>query len=264
MNQMYKFTSPGEPFNGYASSNDTELTHSIVVEENWIKYRLMSNEVILVSVKFDFQQFKTHNNYYDQTLWAFDDEAIKQSIVELNESENKNNFYYTVFNDDIIPVFKKTLSLKLPKIFQTPGLNACALIRFFVKSVNINSEELDIIFATGANTNVSYYYNDEAITPQILDKYMTLVSDITYTTDKDNSTINPGDEINVTVSTDQTITYVYVEPISALVNKTIVPIVNGTGTFKIYTADLESGDIVSVKIAHKYVAGVTSLIKTIS
>ena len=59
------------------------------------------------------------------------------------------------------------------------------------------------------------------------------------------------------------ITKVYVEPLAGYVNKTVVNLTNGTGSFTVDTSDLVSGDAVQFKIGYKLFTGVVNYTQTL-
>jgi hypothetical protein len=263
MNKIYKFNTPGNPFAGYGTPENADvLQHSISIDGNWVKYRLLADSNILVSVKFDFNSLKSNSLFADQTLWAFKYESIENSINSLNDQTDKTNFYTTLTADDIICVFKRTLPLKLPKIFESPGLTVCTLVSFFVENADITSSDLDFVFANNNITEI--IKNNQPTTAETLDKFLSLPAEITCTTDKDTSAIEVGDIVNVTISTKPGIKYVYVEELNGKPNKSIVSINNGQGTFSVDTSNLVSGDLVSFKLGFKYLTGLCSFSKVIS
>jgi hypothetical protein len=240
------------------------VEHQLNIDNNFLYYKLLSEGAVKLSIKLDYTLITEHNNYYDQTMWAFTGPCINAALSGLSQAENKNTYFYSITEEDIIPVLKRTILTKFSKLFETPGLNAHCLFRFFVPSASMSPNDIDYIFGADENYTASVKYNNSTAQTTELNKMFDLVEPIQITTNKDSSNINPGDTITVNVSTAANISFVYVEQISGNINRTMVPLQNGIGNFTVSTSGLETGDVISFKVGFKYATGLAKFTKVIS
>jgi hypothetical protein len=61
-----------------------------------------------------------------------------------------------------------------------------------------------------------------------------------------------GDIITVDFTTDDDIDFIYLEQVHGQLPRVKVPVTNKTGSFKIITTGMISGDEVEVKLGHRY------------
>lgn len=72
-----------------------------------------------------------------------------------------------------------------------------------------------------------------------------------------------GDVITVNVSTDPKVSKIYLDSTVGYLPKAVVNLTNGTGSFKVITTGLETGDVVSVKLGFKKWSNRSTFTKTI-
>jgi hypothetical protein len=100
---------------------------------------------------------------------------------------------------------------------------------------------------------------DNCVVDQTLTKAVDLITDIECTTQEVSSNM-----IKVAVSVSNTkITQIYLEPICGILDRTVVNLTNGVGSFTILTNTLSAGDVVYIKVGYKHFSNVTTYTKTI-
>lgn len=225
-------------------------SYSIKIDPVYINIVVMNaadSEPETISFKIKKTDITESLVFAEQTLWAIDNDGIS-NLNSQNVLESKY----------IIPIFPNTYNTK-----NTPtGFFGNSLFTIFCPTKNLD----DIIFRIGVATENSETVfsgnTDEEITFIDAATYKDLISPITVSTSQ--TTVSAGDTITVNVTCRDNVGTVYLEPIVGSLPKTRVNINNKTGSFKIDTTGLVSGDIVSIKLGYKYFTGVTVFNKTLA
>jgi hypothetical protein len=267
MNNIHKKSLISGFFDNYIdTSADSTVRIDLSFENDNILYKLYSNDIVKMSFKLDYNIVKNNSKFNEQTAWG-----LTLACVNAIFSSTENNVEYVITDNDLVQIFNKTLATKPPvlalvndRVIFTP------LLTFFVPYISSGVNDIKIYLPYSENSGegalqITYSFNDEEL--ENLPESTSLKDDIepiSITTDKDNSPITESDIINVTLTANPSIKFVYVEEKFGKVSKSLVRLNNGVGTFTVDTQDLLSGDNVEFKVGYKYFTGVSSFSKQIS
>jgi hypothetical protein len=234
-----------------------------------------SNRVIN-KFKIDTSMFSTADG---QTLWY-----IKDSVVNTNtpDDETADAQEHTVLEGDLINSYANTLPTK---DFNTFG--DATVIAFFVTKDNPSADDIiPVIIRPAVKADGEYWNNTPEIEYFNIDLAGTNYAEHTVTF-TGNLTKHPLDpiirltfelmpEINVTSSaqTDDILTvnfdvtsdkvdFIYLVQDSGYLPKLKIPVTNGSGSFKVVTTGMNSGDLVRVKMGFKYWVNRNTFTKTL-
>ena len=248
-------------FDEVLDPSDTNVRIDLSFQDNIILYKLYNSNNLKLSFNLDYDIIKTNSKFADQTVWSLTPACVKQLFSSTVE--------YTVTANDIVNVFSKTLAAKPTSLTYVNGEAIFfPLFNLFVPSLSsgINDIKISLPFSQNSDDtlDITYTFNNQEIFPESLALLKDHVEEITITTDKDNTDINEGDIINVTLTSDPSVKFIYVEERFGKVSKSVVRLTNGVGTFTVDTQDLLSGDDIEFKVGYKYFTGVSSFRKQIS
>jgi hypothetical protein len=222
-------------------------SYSIKIDPVYINIIITDSQEETVSFKIKKTDITQNPAFDEQTLWCINADGIEN----INSEKVLDSKY-------IIPIFVNTYNTKITPTQFCPN----SLFNIFLPTKNLN----DMIFRIGVakeNSETVFSGNtDEQITFIDAATYKDLISPITVSTSQ--TTVNAGDTITVNVTCRDNVETVYLDSIVGSLSKTRVNINNKTGSFKIDTTGLVSGDIVSVKLGYKYFTGVTVFNKTLA
>jgi hypothetical protein len=256
------------------------VTHILNITDSVLEYKLSRakkgdevSDVVLYNIKLNLDTLKSHNRFFDQSLWTIDlsrntfmlpHEGAQTEIIVSELGSIYSNSYPTKQKPLVDPVTDSDYMMP---------------IRIFVPSVNSTFNDctifvgkfIDGIFSNGTlqpaensfyDITTNIMLNGAEITADMTDLRASLAT-ITATTT--STTVAPGDLIPVTVTcSDPSVTKLYLEQVVGLLDRTQVDLSSGTGTFNIITNTLVSGNTAKVKIGYKLYTNVTAFTKTIA
>ena len=219
----------------------TTINTTIDVAENKIILKCVGDEGTLFAFKIDINDIQNRADFYEQTIWAIDAEAIYEyNKIVLEEGEDA---YYDVDQQFIINLLKNSLPTKNSKI-TTINIIQYGPQMFFPYD---NNTADDIIFKVYNKDGVTTFNSSSEINNASLASWKDL-----FATPTVDSIDVLEDMVIFNVSVDQNISQVYVGQDSGSVVKTKVPVVNGVASIKILKSGLETGDTIAAKIGYKY------------
>lgn len=214
------------------------------------------------------------------TLWYINDDVIDKSVPRDNMITGTNAKKTTILKNDLVNSLAKTLPNRNPRF-----LGENVLVAFYVTKDNPTVDDIVVIIVRPVNSSDPDYNeilpemevnnipisegeaDNTVIVTGNLTKHpkdplkllmLELMPEITVT----SSTVS-GDIVTVNFTTDPNLNYIYLVQESGYLPKTKVPVTNGTGSFKVVTTGMDSGDIVKVKMGFKYWVSRNDFIKTL-
>jgi hypothetical protein len=205
-----------------------------------------------------------------QTAWGIDQDFI-ESLLPTNST--------TIPSDKIYNAYSLSYGNGVNNIF-----GGKSLFNFFVTSDNPTSDDIILVIQKPmAISDTRDYYPPKTVRPggdNIVDRTgfadhtievdtsLSLLKEFISPPEELMAQINTtssisGDVITVNVTTDERIDFLYLQTNTGFLPKTKIPLTNGTGSFKVITTGLDSGDTVSVKIGFKFWLAQTTFTKTI-
>ena len=232
---------------------------------------------IINNFKIDTSLFSAADG---QTLWY-----IRDSVVNANtpDDEALNAEEYIVTVDDLVNSYANTLASKDFNI-----LGEYTVIAFFVTKDNPSADDIIPIIIRPSVKADGEYWND---TPEIARFNIDIAGTDDYAdhtvTVTGNLTKHPLDpiikltfelmpEINVTSSTQtgdvltvnfdvtsDKVNFIYLVQDGGYLPKLKIPVTNGSGSFKVVTTGMDSGDVVRVKMGFRYWVNRNTFTKTL-
>jgi len=228
------------------------ISYKIVKDSTFINFDInrenSDGDASNLFFKIRISDITNNTNFDEQTIWAIDNAGI--------DSINEENT--TILPKYLIPILPKSHILKQSPTEVLNCDNTAFLMFFRTKDI----EDLSFRFiVTNPDLQIFGDTNEQVVETQF-NSFKDLFSTISTTTQQ--TVVNAGDDIIVNVTCSDNISTVYLEPITGYLPKTRVKITNKTGSFVIKTDGLNSGDIVSVKLGHKYFTGAAVFNKTLA
>lgn len=249
----------GKFFNGEPDGTIT-ITHKIDVTDTIFKYQLIQLDsegapTVLYNTSLNIAEILNHPRFSEQSFWSCSDSSLSPDLVTLTSSV-------------LVNLGNRSLSTKSPihpsgQISSGQDCAHCPWL-LFVPHKNATLSECTIRVSkpdeeTNAITIVNIDATDNCVVDPTLKKYVDIITDIECTTQEVSSNM-----IKVAVAVSDTkITQIYLEPICGILDRTVVNLTNGAGSFTVLTNTLSAGDVVSVKVGYKHFTNVTTYTKTI-
>jgi hypothetical protein len=224
-------------------------------------------------IKYKFENITQGKTYYNvsipfsliskfdsQSYISFSDLNLKQYI-----DNNGTQITTTLSGNDAFNIFDDTLSSK-SVFFTTQELdNLTFPLKIFVPCSTCSPQDYVYLIQIPDNslyTNEFKGSDNTNLTTSDLSDVKTLLAPVSLSSDK--SSYVAGDVAVITITTtDPFLGKVYLDPKVGVVNKTVVPIKNKTGTFKILTEFMDSGDTIDIKVNFKSWTGVARYTTTL-
>ena len=255
MSNFYNLGQPAGVFSDLAGE-ETAFTHNFNITATKLEYTFknVNEDTVLCNLKLDLDVLKSNSRFCSQSMWAFND---KRGVS-----------LYTVESFDLVSILDFTKLEKTNTISRKGDGRSEIPFRIFVDSKDgdfttfsylaANPDPTigeDIGHTTTVITNVG--------TPPAAGytPWKNIIAPITLSTTQ--SSVQVGDIIKVDVSSDAYIDTVYLEQITGVIDRTVVPLTNGVGSFNILTDTLSSGATIKVKAGHKLFSGVSAFTKTL-
>jgi len=249
----------GKFFKGEPSGTIT-ITHKIDVTDTIFKYQLIQLDsegapTVLYNTSLNIAEVLNHPRFSEQSFWSCPDTFLSPELVTLTSSELVNLGHRSLATKSYIHRSGETTSsldcANCPWLLFVPHKNA-TLSECTIRVVKPDVE-------TNLITIVNIDATNNCVVDPTLKNCGDFITDIECTTQEVSSNM-----IKVAVSVSDTkITQLYLEPICGLLDRTVVNLINGVGTFNVLTNTLSSGDVVSVKVGYKHFSNVTTYTKTI-
>lgn len=260
------YTSPqfSQRFVAFTDEKIETIKHDFIINANNLTYKFTVGTEEIYNFSISLAEFKSSPRFTEQCWFAFNDTFVNTSNTQvISKLAGLTEFdRNSVLNCLDYSSIGKSNNLSQPR---GPGWNIP--IKLFVKcssddfttmeyNVHVPSQDNECNHSTVVTLNGDEYTLEE---PK---QWKTFISPITATTTA--TTVNPGDDISVSVSTDPAINFVYLEKVIGSIDRNKVALTNGQGTFNMSTTGLDSGDVLEVKLGYKSFTGVTSFKKSIS
>jgi hypothetical protein len=213
--------------------------------------------------KINLTDFLSKTSMSDNSLWSVSKDSIVAGHMYTEEIgplvlfraqikdlfsityNNKANFYNNASEgNDLYQIF-------------VPAISDADMTKFTYRLIcdSAKYDEKDLPVVIDPTCPAAEMIQENAITIQGL---------ITPITATGPSSISPDSVFSVDVSTDSSISAIYVEQVHGVLPRLKIPLTNGAGTFKVSTIGMESGDNVEVKIGFKKYTNVVTYTKTVS
>ena len=215
-----------------------------------------------------------------QTLWYIADSVVNDNTPD---DETLDAQEYNVSTGELINSYASTLA---SKDFAILGKNS--LIAFFVTKDNPSANDIIPIIirpavkTDGDNWNetpeIGYHgitlfeghedYADHTVTvtgnltKHALDPVIKLTFELMPEITVTSSTLE-GDIMTVNFETADTVNFIYLVQDAGYLPKVKVPVTNGSGSFKVVTTGMDTGDVVKVKLGFKYWTNRTTFTTTL-
>lgn len=258
MANIYRLLPKQNLYSKYVPGEHTSATfeHIFDIQENQLKYTLKlttidqePSDIVCVNVSLSLDEFKSNIRFHEQGLFSinelFADGSFSEEEPRVVDSTGIVSLFDLTSADRNLRIEKNdSPSFKFPFMMFVPFDSAdftdfTYLVKLPDAVVGQPSIYTDTITVNAGN--------------QVFDEVKernSLLSTITVSSS--NTSPVAGDIIDVSVSSSEpNLTKVYLEAISGITNKTEVNLVNGSGSFKILTDTLSSGDEVKVKLGFK-------------
>ncbi len=270
MASIYRMFPKPELYSLYVPGQHTSASfqHIFNIEENQLSYMLKltsineeESDVVCVNVSLTLEELKSNVRYHEQGLFSVEQVVATGSFSEEESFPIKKESIVSLFDltsADRNPRIEKndSPSFKFPFLMFVPFEDATFKdFTYLVKSPDAVIGGDPSIYTDTITVNAGNTVFNENKTR------ISLLSTITI-----SATENPtaGDVIDVSVSTTEpNVKTIYIDQISGITNKSEVKLVNGSGSFKILTDTLSSGDEVKVKLGYKSFKSVASYTATL-
>lgn len=251
MTKVYKKIVSNTLYNTQAE----EYEHNFTVTPTVLKYIFKVNSSVKYNITLSLEELKKFQGFYSQ------------SFITISPRVGVDTPEETVLTEaDLVSLLEITLPQKRNILqYYTDSVHGTFPITLFVDSVTGDFESFSYRVAFPIENVTADFENTVSVTGNVelvneAKPWKEFFSNITAVSEQ--STYTAGDTINITVTTDPFIDYVYVENVVGLLDKTKVKLTNGVGSFSILTSSLSSGDEVEAKIGFKKYTGATKF-KTI-
>jgi hypothetical protein len=240
------------------SITDTEVIYSFV---NTTQNRTIFN------IKLELPTLLSNNRCFDQSIFMIQNNGLsgdntpnpQQSTI--NNTQLHSRLDFMSINKAVNVIVDKP-AVPISKVEFLP-------FRIFVPSASITSFnqcvfllEVPAVVTANDPSTITCTINSGSIVPVPSVPWKDLFYPITATTTQ--TTVNSGDVITVNVSTDPSISALYLDQVTGILDRTKVKLTNGHGVFKILTSTLVTGDIAEVKVGYKTFSNQVTFTKTIS
>lgn len=249
-------------FFSLVTPDPASFKHIFNITQNNLEYSFVhveDNNKVLCNISLSLEVLKSHNRYCSQSFWAFDDNGALGVSTDLYTITRTNQLVSILDNTKITKSSNLFLhgdgqSVIPFRIFVNDKDGDFTTFSYFVYSPD-PTNGTDIGHTTTVVTNVG-----EA--PTGFTKWKTIIAPITLSTTQ--TTAKAGDVITVNVTTTDTdLDKIYLEQITGVLDRTVVSLTNGSGSFNILTNTLVTGDTVEVKAGHKLFTGVSTFTQTL-
>lgn len=246
-NRLRGFIKPGTEDLG----QQLDILNTIEVTGDIIKYKLENTNEDYTAIEFelDINVIRENLLFADQTMWAVQDEYLKNNIGSV----------LNITSENIDNIFQMTLPKRDPLFKEGNGYHFCPLKLFFpTKNSTIDEVVLFLEISNSDTTTTTVVAEGATITE--IESYKELLEPIVVTSSTQST--SAGETLELSITCDD-VTEVFVEPICGIVNKTRVPIINGVGTLFVSSEGLVAGDEIKIKFNHKYYSRLAMFTRTI-
>lgn len=247
----------------YISDQDPSFEHNIQLTENLLTYKFINKDtgVSVIQFKIDMQTVRSNNRFTDQIWYGISDGILTSTEHTDGEVTLSSNDIVSLL--DYSSVYKQKALINVTDSVD-PTKTSKVPVRFFVPSKTSNFN--DCIFQVavplaGDIVNTITVETNNTNTVDIESDY-TWKSAFANITAVSSGSTTAGEDVVVDITVDDTsIEAVYLEQVVGVLDKTKVKLTNGSGSFKVLTSTLESGDVVEVKIGYKLFSNKTTFTK---
>jgi len=263
MSNFYNFDAHSQVFQ-YITSSAASFIHNFNITETNLKYQFIhveDNNKILCSISLDLDVLKSHNRFCSQSIFGFMDDGIlgSKSYPSSLQSIRKNS---------LVSILDQTKIDKSSNVFYSDDGQSEIPLRIFVDNTSGNFTTFSYIVKTpdpSNGTNIGHtatVVTDVGTAPTGFTKWKTIFAPINLSTTQ--TTAKVGDTISVNVSTTDThLDKIYLTQVTGILDASVVPLTNGTGSFNILTDSLTTGTAVQVKAGHKLFSNITTFTQTL-
>lgn len=237
-------------------NSDSTVTYYVDVQPEYVEVKVTQDDIIKSWQKLPLKSLQDKPGFTDQSFWCINN---ANPLYELDE--DNNHICFTAEEVNVIDIFSLSKEAK-PLALVSNGSNvAMNMFTLFISDSSKDLTHSTIRLSTPINGNF------EVVGPSAADfideslDIRDLISPITLTSSGD---LNPDSSITINVSSDSFIKEIFLEPVVGILSKHRVKMTNGSGSFKLFSTGLETGDIVRVKAGHRKFDAVTDFTKTVS
>jgi hypothetical protein len=261
MTNFYNTDSPAEIFSRITSS-EASFTHNFNITETNLKYQFIhveDNNKILCNISLDLDVLQSQNRFCSQSIFGFEDKEL------LGSSSDERS----ITKNDLVSILDETKLNKSSNIFFSGDGHSEIPFRIFVDSESGNFTTFSYIVKSPDPSNGNDIGHKTTVVTNVgtaptgFTKWKTIFAPVTLSTTQ--TTVSPGDTILVNVSTtDTSLDKIYISQVTGILDRNVVSLTNGIGSFNILTDSLTSGTTVQVKAGHKLFTNVNTFSKVLA
>jgi hypothetical protein len=242
------------------AAEETAFTHNFNITATKLEYTFknLTENKVLCSIELELDNLKSNPRFCSQSLWAFQNRGFLGEDTSL----------YTIETINLISIFDITKNDKSQRVYLKGDNYSEIPFRIFVDSKDGDFTSFSYLVANPDPTlgqdighTTTVITNIGTPPTDVYTEWKSVIAPITLSTTQ--SSVQAGDIITVNVSTDESLDKIYLEQITGILDRTVVKLNNGIGSFNILTNTLSSGDTVEIKAGHKLFTGVTNFTKTL-